>query len=91
MLTARMPYDYAESESELVSGSSTDLASVNFSLGFLTELTEFVTLLTVLVVSTSITLLVATTLTVSAMLICYIPRILHCRTYVVDIVRQAFY
>lgn len=40
MLAGKMPYDFAESESELVSGVSTELSSVSFSLLFLAESSE---------------------------------------------------
>lgn len=89
MGTSRMPFDYGEAESELVTGSSTDLSSVNFSISFLTEILEFLLACIILVLMACLHGTMGSISVVCFTLICYLPRLLHCRAYVTDVLRIA--
>jgi NADH:ubiquinone oxidoreductase subunit H len=87
--TGRVPFDLAEAESELISGVSTELGGISFSLLLIFDYVELLFLLSIVIQSIVIYDQVVV-FVVLAILVCYIGRIVLCRYLLVDIIKLVY-
>ena len=87
--TGRVPFDFSEAESELISGVSTELGGISFSLLLIFDYVELLFLLSIIVQSVVIYDQVIMFVVLSV-IVCYIGRIILCRYLLVDIIKLVY-